>query len=132
MVDTRRINDLSRIVVDCAMKIHMELGPGLLESAYEALLENELKKRGVSVQRQIPVPLVWDGVKLPEGFRADMIVEGVLLIEIKSVEHVSPAHFKQVLTYLRLTDLRLGLLINFGEAQLKDGIRRVVNKLPES
>ncbi|MEI7534580.1 MAG: GxxExxY protein [Verrucomicrobiae bacterium] len=122
-------NDVAKQVVDAAFKIHTTLGPGLLESVYEAVLAHELKQRGLQVARQQAIPVVYESVHLEEGFRADLIVEGKVIVELKSVEVISPVHKKQVLTYLRLTNLKLGLLINFGEALIKDGITRVVNGL---
>ncbi len=124
-------NEIARQIVDAAYKIHTTLGPGLLESVYEAVLFHELKKRGLHVERQVPMPVVWDNVRLEEGFRADLIVEHKVIIELKSVEKIAPVHGKQLLTYLRLADMRLGLLINFGEALIKNGIQRVVNGLQE-
>lgn len=122
-------NELARFVVDVAFQIHTQLGPGLLESVYEAVLVHELRKRGLRAEAQVPVPVVWDGVKLDVGFRADIIVEGKLVLELKSLEQIAPVHKKQLLTYLRLTSCRLGLLINFGTELIKDGISRVVNGL---
>lgn len=122
-------NEIAKQVVDAAFKIHTTLGPGLLESVYEAVLAYELKQRGLLVVRQQAIPVVYETVHLEEGFRADLIVEGKVIIELKSVEVIAPVHKKQVLTYLRLTNLKLGLLINFGEALIKDGITRVVNGL---
>lgn len=122
-------NELSRIIVDSAFKIHTTLGPGLLESVYEAVLAHELEKRGLNVIRQRAIPVVYDTVKLDLGFRADIIVNGKVIVEVKSVDALAPVHAKQVRTYLRLTDLRLGLLINFNVDLIKDGIRRVVNDL---
>src|SRR5262249_4699596 len=117
------------LVVDVAFQVHTQLGPGLLESVYEAVLVHELRKRGLRAEAQVPVPVVWDSVKLDVGFRADIIVEGKLVLELKSLEQVAPVHKKQLLTYLRLTNCRLGLLINFGTELIKDGISRVVNGL---
>ena len=124
-------NEIGREVVDAAVKIHRALGPGLLESVYELLLAHELAKRGLQVQRQMVVPIVYEGLRFDEAFRADLVVNGLVLIEIKSVEHLSNAHRKQDLTYLRLTGLKLGLLLNFSEALMKDGIERIVNHLEE-
>jgi GxxExxY protein len=124
-------NEIAKEIVDAAFKIHTTLGPGLLESVYEAVLFHELKKRGLQVERQVPMPVVWDGLRLDEGYRADLIVERKVIIELKSVEKIAPVHGKQLLTYLRLADMRLGLLINFGEALIKTGIQRVVNGLQE-
>ena len=124
-------NDIARIVVDACYKIHTGLGPGLLESVYEAVLARELEWRGLRVERQVSVPITWEGLEFDEGFRADLIVEGKLIVELKSVEKIAPVHGKQLLTYLRMADKRLGLLVNFGEALIKDGIKRVVNGLEE-
>lgn len=122
-------NEISKEIVDAAYKIHTKLGPGLFESVYEAVLTYELTRRGLVVVRQEPIPVVYEGVSLEEGFRADLIVENKVIIEIKSLEAVHPVHKKQLLTYLRLANKRLGLLINFGEALIKDGITRLVNGL---
>jgi len=122
-------NEIASQVVDVAYKIHLKFGPGLLESVYEALLAHELRKRGLRVETQKPIPIVYEDVRLEVGFRADLIVEDKVIIELKSVEAVVPVHKKQLLTYLRLTDKRLGLLINFGENLIKDGISRVANRL---
>ena len=122
-------NEISRHVVDAAFKIHTQLGPGLLESVYEAVLAYELRKRGLRVVRQKPIPVVYEEVRLEEGFRADLVVEDKVIIELKSVEAIARVHKKQVLTYLRLSKLKLGLLINFGEELIKDGISRIVNGL---
>ena len=112
-------------------KIHVRLGPGLLESVYEPVLAYELKKRGLSFVRQVPVPIIYDQLVFEEGFRADLIVEDRVILELKSLENILPVHKKQLLTYLRLKDCRLGLLINFGEALMKDGIFRIVNDLKD-
>jgi GxxExxY protein len=122
-------NEIAMIIVDAAYHIHKRLGPGLLESVYEIVLAYELKKRGLTVERQVPVAIVYDSIKFDEGFRADLIVEDKVIVELKSVETVIPVHKKQLLTYLRLADKRLGLLINFGSELIRDGISRVVNKL---
>ena len=124
-------NDIAKIIVDVAFYIHKKLGPGLLESVYEIILAHELKRRGLNVDRQVPVPVVYDNIKLDEGFRADLIVEDKVIVELKSVEKVIPVHKKQLLTYVRLADKRLGLLINFGSELMRDGISRVVNGLKE-
>ena len=124
-------NELATVIVDACYKIHTSLGPGLLETVYEVILQRELQKRGLSVARQVPVPIVWDGVTFEEGFRADLIVNDLVIIELKSVEKLVPVHGKQLLTYLRLMDKRLGLLVNFGETLMKTGIQRVVNGLEE-
>ena len=119
-------NEISKIIVDVAYKIHVRLGPGLLESVYEAIMFHELIKRGLKVERQKPIPVIWDDIFLDIGFRSDLIVEEKVIIELKSVEQVSRVHSKQLLTYLRITKIKLGLLINFNEALIKDGITRVV------
>jgi GxxExxY protein len=121
------IEAIATIAVDCGFKLHERLGPGLLESVYEAVLAQSLAKRGLVVERQKPIPIHFDGLALDEGFRADLLVEGRLLIELKSVERIAPVHGKQVLTYLRLMDLPLGLLMNFGAATFREGIKRVAN-----
>jgi len=125
-------NEIGRIVVDAALAVHRELGPGLLETVYEVVLTHELNQRGLHAQRQVPMSIVYRGTTFDEGFRADVVVEGKVILELKSVEKVSNAHKKQLLTYLRLTGLRLGFLLNFGEALMKDGITRTANGLPES
>ena len=120
-------NEIGKIIVDTAVSVHKELGPGLLETVYEVILAYELEKSGLSVKRQLSVPIEYKGIKFDEGFRADIIVENKVIIELKSVESVSKAHKKQVLTYLRLTGHKLGYLLNFGEALMKDGISRIIN-----
>jgi GxxExxY protein len=122
-------NYLSKIIVNACFQIHVELGPGLLESVYEEVLFYELTKQGFKVKRQFPIPIIWQDIEMEQGFRADLIVEDYVLIEIKSVSKIEPVHKKQTLTYLRLTGLKLGLLVNFNEALIKDGITRVVNNL---
>ena len=122
-------NELSKIIVDCCFKIHTKLGPGLLESVYEEILTYELKKAGLRIKRQQGLPVVYDELKMDLGFRADIIVEDKVIIELKSIEAIAPVHLKQLLTYLKITGIKLGLLINFNEALIKDGIRRVVNNL---
>ncbi len=124
-------NEIGRIVVDTAVKVHRALGPGLLESVYETVLAYELDRRGLTVKRQVPVPIEYESLTFDEGFRADIILDGKVILELKSVEHVSPAHKKQIQTYLRLTRCKLGFLLNFGEALMKDGITRVVNGLED-
>lgn len=124
-----RENELSRIVFDCALKVHQSLGPGLLESAYEECLFYELKKIGLSVEKQKSLPLIYEKVKLDIGYRLDIIIENKLIIEIKSVEALNDVHFAQLLTYLKLTNCKLGLLINFNVSLIKNGIKRVVNNL---
>jgi GxxExxY protein len=121
------IEELATIAVDTGFRIHDEIGPGLLESAYEALMAHSLAQRGLSVQRQVPVPIRYRGLTLDEGFRADLLVEGKLLIELKSLERIAPVHGKQVLTYIRLMRLPLGLLMNFGAATFREGIKRIVD-----
>jgi len=122
-------NELSKIIVNTAYQIHIVLGAGLFESVYEEILYYELTKIGLSVTRQQVIPVVWKGIEMEQGFRADLIVENKVLIEIKSVAALAPVHHKQVLTYLKLTELKLGLLINFNEAYIKNGITRIVNNL---
>ena len=117
--------------MDAAIAVHRELGPGLLETVYEAILLDEIHKRGLAAERQVSIPIVCRGVRFDEGFRADIIVEGKVIIELKSVERVTNVHKKQLLTYLRLTGMKLGYLLNFGEAMMKCGITRTVNGLPE-
>jgi len=124
-------NEITGAIIDAAYRIHKDLGPGLLESVYEIILASELKKSGLRVERQVSVPIKWDDMSFDEGFRADLIVEDRVIVELKSAEKVAPVHGKQLLTYLRLTDKRLGLLINFGEVLIKNGIQRVVNKWSE-
>lgn len=124
-------NEISREIVDACYCVHTGLGPGLLESVYEAVLARELEKRGLRVQRQAAVPVVWDGQVFDEGFRADLVVDDKVIIELKAVEQTARVHGKQLLTYLRLMDKRLGLLVNFGETLIKNGIQRVVNRLPD-
>ena len=122
------VEELSAIVVDCAFKLHVELGPGLLESVYEVILAKMLQDRGLSVERQKPIPVEFAGVRFDEGFRADLLVENAILVaELKSVENLMPIHGKQTLTYLRLLKLPLGLLTNFGANTFKQGIQRIVN-----
>jgi len=122
-------NEIAKQIVDAAYKIHVQFGPGLLESAYEAMLAYELRKRGLRVVQQQPVPVIYEQVKLEVGYRADLIVEDKVIVELKSVERTAPVHKKQLLTYLKVADKRLGLLINFGARLIKDGITRVVNRL---
>lgn len=122
-------NELSKIVFDCALKVHQNLGPGLLESAYEECLFYELRKTGLEIQKQKSLPLVYEEVKLDIGYRIDIIIENKLIIEVKSVDALNEVHFAQLLTYLKLTDCKLGLLINFNVTLIKNGIKRVVNNL---
>ncbi|MBV9658124.1 MAG: GxxExxY protein [Verrucomicrobia bacterium] len=125
-------NDVAKTIVDVAYHVHSALGPGLLETVYEVVLAHELRKRGLEVARQVPIPIVYDGLKFDEGFRADLVVGNLVIVELKSVDCLSAVHAKQLLTQLRLTKKRLGLLINFGAARLKDNIRRLANGLPKS
>ena len=122
-------NGIATIIVNKAYEIHVQLGPGLLEAVYEEILCHELRKEGLSVVRQKIIPVIWDNLKMDIGFRADLIVEDMVIIEIKSVETVSPVHPKQLLTYLKVSDMKLGLLINFNERLIKNGITRIVNNL---
>lgn len=122
-------NELSKIIVHTCYKIHTTLGPGLLESVYETILCHELVKAGLNIERQKPLPVIWDGIKMDIGFRTDVIVNEKVIIEIKSVETITPVHQKQLLTYLRITNYKLGLLINFNEALIKNGITRIVHNL---
>ena len=124
-------NSIAKIIVNAAYKIHTDLGPGLLESVYERIIFNELQKQKLMVERQKAIPITYDNIIIKEAFRADVIVEKKVIIELKSVEEISNVHKKQLLTYLRLTNLKLGLLINFGSVLIKDGIFRIVNELPE-
>jgi len=122
-------NQLSKIIFDCALRVHRALGPGLLESSYEECLFYELRKTGLQVIKQKPLPLIYEDVKLEIGYRVDILVESKVIIEIKSVEALNDIHLAQVLTYLKLSDCKLGLLINFNVTLIKNGIRRVVNNL---
>jgi len=120
-------NEIGKIVVDLAIKIHKDLGPGLLETVYEVILVDKLKEKGLSVERQVPIPIEYEGIKFNEGFKADIVLDSKVILELKSVESVSKVHKKQTLTYLRLTGCRLGFLLNFGEALMKNGISRIIN-----
>jgi len=122
-------NELSHLIIKCALKVHSTLGPGLLESAYESCLHYELQKAGLNVEKQKPIPVVYDEIKLDCGFRADLMVEQKVVVEIKSIDAIADIHRAQVLTYLRFTQTKLGLLFNFNVLQLKTGIHRIVNKL---
>ena len=124
-------NEIGTEVIAAAIEVHRELGPGLLELVYEVVLARELSSRGLTVERQVRLPIVFKGIRFDEGFRADLVVSGKVLLELKSVERVTLVHKKQVQTYLRLIGLKLGYLLNFGEAVLKDGITRCVNRLEE-
>ena len=122
-------NEIAAVILDAAFKIHRTLGPGLLESVYQATLDFELQRRGLSVFQQVGLPVYYEDIKLELGFRVDLIVDDKVIIEIKSVEALAPVHRKQLLTYLRLMNLRLGLLLNFNVELMKNGIQRVVNGL---
>lgn len=124
-----RENELTGVIIGCAMRVHTVLGPGLLESAYEACLDYELNKAGLSVGKQIPVPLVYQDIQLECAYRLDLIVENKVIVEIKSVESLKPIHSVQLLTYLKLANCKLGLLINFNVLHLKEGLKRVANNL---
>lgn len=124
-------NQVAREIVDAAYQIHARLGPGLLESVYEVILAHDLTRRGLEVEKQKSIPIRYENLSFDQGFRADIVVNNAVIIELKSVEKVLPVHKKQLLTYLRLADMRLGLLINFGAPLIKSGITRVVNGLKE-
>jgi len=126
-----RENELSREIVDSPFKIHMAMGPGLLESVYQNVLEYELVRRGLPITAQVPIPVRYGEILLKRGFIADIVVEELVIIELKSVEEVSPLHKKQLQTYLKLTGMRLGLLINFNVVLIKNGIFRVANGMPD-
>ena len=125
-------NEIARLVVDAAYHVHTRLGPGLLESVSEAVLAYELKKRGLRVQCQVPIPIEYDGLRFDVGFRADLLVEDLVMVELKSVQAEHPVHKKQTLTYIQLANQRLGLRVNFGAPLIKDGITRLANRLPEA
>lgn len=125
-------NDLGQLILNAAIHVHRSLGPGLLESVYETILAHELGKRGLTVRRQVAIPISYDGITFDEGFLADLIVAERVILELKSVSQLTPAHRKQIQTYLRLSGLKLGYLLNFGEALLRDGIVRAVNGLEEA
>jgi len=120
-------NDIGVIIVDTAYNLHSKLGPGLLESVYEIILSKQLIKKGLSVQRQVSIPFEFEGECFSEGFRADLFIEGKVIIELKSVEKITGAHKKQLLTYLKLTNTKLGFLLNFGSELMKTGIYRIIN-----
>ena len=120
-------NEIGTVIVDSAVQLHQDLGPGLLETVYEVTLATTLQKRGLSVERQVAIAIEYEGQRFDEGFRADLIVAGKVIVELKSVEKLHAAHKKQVLTYLRLTGLKLGYLLNFGAALMKDGITRIAH-----
>ena len=121
------VEQLARAAIDCGMRLHKRLGPGLLESAYEVILCEQLQREGLLVERQKAVSIDFDGIRVADAFRVDLLVNGTLVLEIKSVDRLVPVHSKQLLTYLKLLDLRLGLLMNFGQETLRDGLRRIVN-----
>ena len=120
-------NEIGKIIVDTSVAVHKELGPGLIETVYEVILAYELERHGLSIKRQVSIPIEYHGIKFDEGFRVDILVENKVIIELKAVESINKAHKKQVLTYLRLTGCKLGYLLNFGEALMKDGISRIIN-----
>ncbi len=125
-------NEIGQIVVDTAIKVHSKLGPGLLESVYEVVLAKELESHGLDAQRQIPVSIEYEGIHFDEGFRADIIVNQIVILELKSIEKLGRVHHKQLLTYLKLKELKLGFLLNFGAPLMKDGIKRMVNGLDDT
>ncbi len=124
-------NEIGTIIITAAIEVHRELGPGLLESVYEAALTYELEERGLQVRRQVPIPIRYKSIFMEEGFRADLIINDKVILELKSVEQLTKAHRKQIQTYIRLTDSKLGYLLNFGVSLMKEGIVRAVNGLPE-
>jgi len=126
------LDEITGLIIEEAIKIHKTLAPGLLESVYEVVLARALERRGLHVERQKPVRIQYDGMIFEEGFRVDLLVEGIVIVELKSIVELGPVHPKQVLTYLRLMNLPVGLLLNFGEATLKDGLQRIVNNLAPS
>lgn len=125
------IEELAALTIDCGLRIHRELGPGLLESVYETVLASSLIAKGIKLDRQVPIAIEFQGLAFAEGFRADLLVEGCLIVEVKSVDRLMPVHGKQLLTYLRLTKQPLGVLLNFGGATFREGIRRIVNNHTE-
>jgi GxxExxY protein len=125
-------NEIAKLVVDAAVKVHSKLGPGLLESVYETVLAKELGVRGLIVMRQVPIPIQYEELDFDEGFRADIIVEGKVILELKSVEQIAKVHYKQLFTYLKLADKRLGLLLNFGADLMKEGIKRIANGMHDN
>lgn len=124
-------DEIGRLVVDAAVQVHRKIGPGLLETVYEGALAHELQRRGLRVERQKPITVTYEGLRFDKGFRADLVVESKVIVELKCVERLGNAHKKQLLTYLRLADKKLGYLLNFSEALMKQGITRIVNNLPE-
>lgn len=125
-MDKARLNEVTGKIVDIAYKIHSQYGPGLLESAYQSLLEYELAKAGLRFESQKAIPIIHDGVHLGDGYRADLLVEGLVIVEVKSIEAIADVHIKQILTYLRLSGVKVGLLINFNTALIKEGIKRMI------
>jgi GxxExxY protein len=132
MGNGERLNEITELIIGAAMDVHTALGPGLLESAYEACLEFELTQRGLAVERQKTLPITYRGLKLDAGYRLDLLVEEEVIVEVKAVDTLAPIHGAQLLSYLRLSGCRLGLLLNFHVERLKDGIQRVVNDFPDS
>ncbi len=128
----KKLDGITGEIIDAALKIHQGLGPGLLESVYESVLAKALEKRGFKVERQKPINFEFDGMEFSDGFRVDLLINDLVVVELKSVEKLAPIHGKQVLTYIRLMNLPIGLLINFGAATLKEGLKRIVNDLPAS
>ena len=124
-------DEIGRQIADVAVRIHRGMGPGLLETVYEVILASELRRSGLRVERQVPISVTYEGLTFDEGFRADLIVENKVIVELKCAERISNVHKKQLLTYLRLADKRLGYLLNFSEALMKHGITRIVNRLHE-
>ena len=124
-------NEIGKVLVDLAVNMHRDLGPGLLETIYEVVLAHELREKGLKVERQVTVPLLYKGIRFDEAFRADMLIEDKVIVELKSVEELNYAHQKQLLSYLKLMDKRLGFLLNFNSGFMRDGIKRMVNDLPE-
>ena len=125
-------NEIGTIIIEAAISVHRQLGLGLLETVYEVALAHQLSKGSLKIERQVPIPIEYDGIMFDEGFRADILVESKVILELKSVEKITGAHKKQLQTYLRLTDCKLGYLLNFGEALMKNGITRAVNRLDEN
>jgi GxxExxY protein len=131
VTEKARLNQITETIIGAAIEVHRSLGPGLLESAYEACLAYELGKRGLAVQQQRPLPVVYREIKLDCGYRLDLFVEENVIVEVKAVEHLAPIHDAQLLSYLKLADCRVGLLVNFNVITLKDGVRRLVNHFPQ-
>lgn len=127
--DAEKLNRIGERILDCAIRVHTALGPGLLESAYEACLAHEITKAGLRIERQRLLPLRYDGLEIDQGYRVDLLVDGQVVVELKSVEQITPVHVAQVISYLKLGDFRLGYLLNFNVARMRDGIRRLVNDL---